>query len=90
MTLWRTYYHLVWATDDRAPLITDLVEDELYRYMAAKTRSLDCLFHAVGGMADHVHLVVSIPPSRAIADFVKRIKGSSSRHINLMFPEQSF
>ena len=90
MTLWRTYYHLVWATCDRAPLITDTLEPELYRYIEAKTKSLGCLFHATGGMADHLHLIVSIPPSRSIADFVRRIKGSSSRHMSHTFSNQAF
>ena len=90
MTLWRTYYHLVWATRGRAPLITADIEPELYRYVEAKTKSLDCLFHGMGGMEDHLHLVVSIPPRLAIAEFVKRIKGSSSRHLNQTFPHQTF
>jgi putative transposase len=90
MTVWKTYYHLVWATRDRAPLITEVLEAELYRYIQGKTRSLDCLFHAVNGMPDHLHLVVSIPPSRAISDFVMRIKGSSSHHINQTYPLQTF
>ncbi|NET37335.1 MAG: IS200/IS605 family transposase [Cyanothece sp. SIO1E1] len=90
MTLWRTYYHLVWATRDRTPLITESLELELYRYIEAKTKSLDCLFHAIGGVADHIHLIVSIPPSCSIADFVKRIKGSSSHHINQSFRYQTF
>jgi hypothetical protein len=38
----------------------------------------------------HVHLVVSIPPSCSVADFVRHIKGSSSRHINRTFPKQHF
>lgn len=90
MTIWRIYYHLVWATGDRLPIITEALEPELYRYIKAKTRSLNCLFYGIGGMADHLHLVVSIPPSQSIADFVKRIKGSSSRHMNRTFPNQVF
>ncbi|WP_416666382.1 IS200/IS605 family transposase [Egbenema bharatensis] len=90
MTVWRTYYHLVWATHDRAPLITEAVEAELYSYIQAKIRSLHCPMHAIGGVADHLHLVVSIPPSQSIADFVKRIKGSSSHHLNRTFPQQTF
>ena len=90
MTLWRTYYHLVWATRDRTPLITNALEPELYRFIKAKSLSLNCPFYAIGGIADHIHLLVSIPPSLAISDFVKRIKGSSSRHINCMFTQQTF
>ncbi|MBE9102848.1 IS200/IS605 family transposase [Vacuolonema iberomarrocanum] len=90
MSTWQTYYHLVWATGDRTPLITDPIRPELYQYMQAKAKSLDCWFHAIGGIEDHVHLIVSIPPKLAIAQFVKRIKGSSSRHLNKTFPDQTF
>jgi putative transposase len=90
MTIWRTYYHLVWATRDRAPLITEQVEAELYGYIQAKSKSLDCPCHALGGIADHIHLIVSIPPSRAVADFVMRIKGSSSHHLNQIHLNQRF
>lgn len=67
MSTWQTYYHLVWATGDRTPLITDPIRPELYQYMQAKAKSLDCWFHAIGGIEDHVHLIVSIPPKLAIA-----------------------
>jgi putative transposase len=90
MTFWRTYYHLVWATHNRHPFITPTIESELYSYVESKIRSLDCPFHTIGGIEDHIHLVVSIPPSLSIADFVKRIKGSSSHHINKAFPQQKF
>ena len=80
---------MVWATRKR-PLITAAIEPELYRYIKAKTKSLDSLFHAIGGMPNHLHLIVSIPPRYAIADFVKRIKGSNSRHVNQTFPNQTF
>lgn len=90
MTYWRTYYHLVWATHNRQPFVTPTIEPELYRYIESKIRSLDCAFHAIGGIEDHIHLIVSIPPNLSIADFVKRIKGSSSRHLNKTFLQQTF
>jgi putative transposase len=90
MSLWRIYYHLVWATGDRTPLITDRIGPELYRYIQAKAKSLECPVHGIGGIEDHIHLLVSIPPKLAIAQFVKRIKGASSRHINQTFPDQTF
>lgn len=36
----------------------------------------------MSGVEDHIHLVASIPPKLAIADFVKQIKGSSADHLN--------
>jgi REP element-mobilizing transposase RayT len=90
MSIWRIYYHLVWATNDRTPLITDRICPELYRYIRAKAESLDCPVHGIGGIEDHIHLIVSIPPKLAIAQFVKRIKGSSSHYLNQTFLNQTF
>ena len=82
MSLWRLYYHLVWATKKRQPLITSTLEPQLYRYIIGKSDALGCIVHAVGGIEDHIHLVVSIPPSLSIANFVKQIKGSSAHYLN--------
>ena len=90
MTVWRTYYHLVWTTCDRLPLITPAVETELYDYLGGKSRSLSCPIHALGGVVDHIHLVVSIPPSLAISAYAKQMKGSSSRFMNQLSLEQQF
>jgi Transposase and inactivated derivatives len=82
MALWRLYYHLVWATKEREPLINSDREVKLYPYIIAKADDLGCIVHAIGGVEDHIHLVVSIPPTLAIADFVKRTKGSSAHFLN--------
>ena len=82
MAFWHTYYHLVWATKERQPLITSEKETELYNYIIHKADNLNCIIHAVGGIEDHIHLVASIPPSLSIADFVKDIKGSSAHLLN--------
>jgi putative transposase len=82
MAFWRTYYHLVWATKERLPLITPDIEQGLYSYIVGKADALECITHAIGGTEDHLHLVVSIPPKLSAADFVQHIKGSGSHHLN--------
>jgi len=82
MALWRLYYHLVWATKNRSPLITSDIEPKLYDYIIGKADSLECITHAIGGIENHIHLVVSIPPKLSIAAFVQSLKGSSSHHVN--------
>ena len=82
MALWRLYYHLIWSTKERQPLITTDIEAQLYEYMIGKTDSLHCITHAIGGIENHLHLVVSIPPKLSIAEFVKGVKGSSSHYVN--------
>jgi putative transposase len=82
MALWRLYYHLIWATKERQPLIKLELEAPLYNYIIGKADAKSCIVHAIGGIEDHLHLVVSIPPHISIADFVKNIKGSSAYYIN--------
>jgi putative transposase len=82
MPLWRLYYHLVWATAERLPLIAQQVEPSLYGYILGKADALGSIVHAVGGIEDHMHLIASIPPRLSISDFVKGIKGSSAHHLN--------
>ncbi len=80
MTLWRTYYHLIWATHDRYPLILTDYKPILHKYLHQKIHNLDAQNYAIGGMPDHIHLIVSIPPKISIAeldnaiDYVKRQK----------------
>ena len=82
MTFWRNYYHLVWATDDRRPLLEPLVEQRLFPYFIAKAAELNTHVYAVNGWVDHVHLLVAIPPRHAVADIVKHLKGASSHDLN--------
>jgi putative transposase len=81
-TFWRAYYHLVWGTKNRLPLITIERELLLYPYIRSQTDELGCILHAIGGISNHIHLVVSIPPTISAADFVKRIKGSTAYYLN--------
>ena len=82
MSLWQLYYHIVWGTKERQHLIIPHNEPDIYNYIIGKSDALRCIIHAIGGMEDHIHVVVSIPPTMAIADFVKNIKGSSSYYLN--------
>lgn len=86
MAYWRLYYHLVWSTKERQKLIIAEREANLYHYIIGKADKLDCIIHAIGGMEDHIHIVTSIPPSLAISEFVKNIKGSSAHYFNLESP----
>jgi putative transposase len=82
MAMWGLYYHLVWATKERQLLISPAKETELYSYIIGKADTINCILHAIGGRENHIHLIVSIPPTQSIAEFVKNIKGSSSRYLN--------
>lgn len=88
MPYWRLFYHVTWATLDRQPLLTSDIEPIVHRLLFDKGRELGAMMYAVNGVADHVHLVASIPPRIAVANWVKRLKGSTSRVVNLDAGEQ--
>lgn len=75
------YVHLIWSTWDRLPLITEALEPQLYAAMTAKCRQLKCEPLAIGGISDHVHLLVRLHPAISLARLVKEVKGSSSHLI---------
>jgi REP element-mobilizing transposase RayT len=72
------YVHTVWSTWDRLPLINPVFEPNLYAAVAVKCRELQCEPLAIGGIENHVHLLVRLNPTVAIATLVKEVKGASS------------
>jgi len=82
MPYWRLFYHCVWRTKDGELLIAPEWEASLHNVIAAKATDLGAFVHAVGGVEDHVHLVVSVPPKIALSTFIGQVKGTSSHFAN--------
>ena len=76
------YFHFVWATQERQPLITPAAQKRLHAFLEMQARHLGCQVLAIGGMPDHVHLVVRTPTTVCAAQLMKQVKGSSSAFIN--------
>ena len=55
-----------------------------------KATALECIPHAIGGMSDHIHVAISIPPKLAVATLIGKLKGSSSHHVNERYAHGSF
>ena len=82
MSYWQLYYHVVWATQKREPAIRVGLEPGLYACLRDKAIELGTTVHALGGVEDHVHAVLSIPPRIAVASCVGQLKGASSHWAN--------
>jgi putative transposase len=82
MPYWKLYYHFIWGTKNRLPLIDPALEPKLYRAIGAKAQDMGGFVHAIGGIEDHVHLGVSVPPKIAPAKFIGDVKGDSSHFVN--------
>lgn len=85
MSYWSLYYHVIWGTKHRLPLIEPAWEPDLYGYLWGKATALGCFTHAINGMTEHIHVVISIPPKVAVASVVGQLKGASSHRINEVF-----
>jgi putative transposase len=71
-------YHLIFATKRREPLITEGIRDDLHEYLGGTVRGLGGVPLGVGGVADHVHLLVSLNATHCLADFMRELKKCSS------------
>ena|SRR5271166_3796923 len=72
--------HCVFSTKDRRPQISE--PDKLWTYLRgiARNRGVDTL--AIGGTANHVHMLLNLPSSLTIAQLMRDLKANSSRHLN--------
>ncbi len=84
MPYWQLFYHLIWSTKYREALLAPDVEPIVYELLRTKAIGLEATVFAIGGMPDHVHMVVSIPPKIAVARFVGQIKAVTSTKFNKM------
>ena len=76
------FVHLIWSTWDRVPLINESVERCLYRIIQQQAETHSCKVLAIGGIADHVHLLLEFPTTIDLSTLVKNIKGPSSLFAN--------
>ncbi len=69
--------HCVFSTKNRANLIPDSAA--LCRYMAAVAQDKKIMLLTAGGTRNHVHLLLSVPPTMCLATAVRELKAHSSR-----------
>jgi putative transposase len=74
----KLYVHLVWATYRRLALIRPELRKDIYAAIQHRCKMLKVELLAIGGMEDHIHVLVRFPATLSIADLVGRLKGASS------------
>jgi REP element-mobilizing transposase RayT len=79
------WYHLVFSTKNRVPCLTEGIRDRLWPYIGGIAREHRLKALAVGGVADHAHVLVAIPAAIAVAQATQIIKGGSSHWVNENF-----
>lgn len=72
------HFHIVFSTKERRPFIEPQIQNSLFEYMAGIIIGLDGIPISLGGVSDHVHLLISLKPRHCLADVVREIKKASS------------
>ncbi|MCQ2281947.1 MAG: IS200/IS605 family transposase [Bacteroidales bacterium] len=84
------YYHIIWRTKRSERTIQESHERELYAYILGYCQKKKCTLIRIGGMADHIHMLVSIRPDIAVSDFMQVLKTETSKWMKdnpAMFPK---
>ncbi|MBN8596780.1 MAG: IS200/IS605 family transposase [Planctomycetes bacterium] len=80
------YYHMLFGTKYRQPLIDEQLELRLHPFLAGIAKDLGCTPYAVNGYVEHVHVVVRYPSDLSHADLARHLKSRSSGWIHETFP----
>lgn len=80
-------FHCVFSTKERRPLITDDLAERLWPNLGGIARENRIKPLEIGGVADHVHLLLSLPATLSIAKAMQLLKGNSSKWIHDTFSE---
>jgi putative transposase len=80
-------FHCVFSSKGRRALITSSLQERLWPFMGGIAREQGLKALAIGGVEDHVHLLLSLPATIAVAKAIQLIKGASSKWVHDTFPE---
>ncbi|MBN1517228.1 IS200/IS605 family transposase [Candidatus Sumerlaeota bacterium] len=78
-------YHLVFSTKHRRPMISEEIRPRLYAYLGGIIKDDDGVLYQIGGMPDHVHLLIRYKPARDISHLMQDLKSHSSGWVHKTF-----
>ncbi len=83
-------YHIVFSTKDRVSLITDSWAERLHEYLGGTIKGLGGVSLQVGGIEDHVHLLVGLKATHCLSDVLRELKRTSSIWVHTEIGEMQF
>ena len=78
MSFTQSVYHIVFTTKHRKTVIKESYEREVYKILYDLMTNLGAHVYRIGGMPDHIHILVDISAKDSLSDFVKKLKQESS------------
>jgi len=83
-SLSKVIVHIIFSTKNREPWLVSNVRPRVHAYVATICRDLGAELVRVGGVADHVHIVTTLPRTVTQAQLIERIKKTSSKWIKAL------
>ncbi len=80
-------YHIVWTTKYRYKVLTGKIAERTRRLIRQSCNSMECTVISGAIGRDHVHILVSCPPSLSVSKLVQQLKGKTSRILQMEFKE---
>ena len=84
------YYHFVFGTKDREPWIAPAWRDRLHAYIGGLVRTIEGVPTEIGGMGDHIHLLLSLKPTHQLSEVMRDLKRKSSEWIHETIGQHGF
>lgn len=89
-TYYSLLYHIVFSTKDRRPISRKDLLPRLHEYLGGTVHGLGGVPLGVGGVEDHVHLLISLKTTHRLSDFMRDLKKASSIWVSETMGEKSF
>jgi putative transposase len=78
--------HVIFSTKRREPWITPDVAKDLYPYIGGIVRAEKGALYDIGGIEDHVHLLLRWRPDATVSNLMRAVKAGSSKWLHETFP----
>ncbi len=80
------HYHVIFSTKNRVRWIVMAIEERIWAYLGGVAKQSDMVPMLIGGVEDHIHMLLAMPPTMSVSEALKRIKGGSSGWVKETFP----
>ena len=89
MSYTRFLYHIVFRTKCSLNTIPESHEKDLYAYILGLVNNKNAVLYRIGGMPNHIHMLVDLPPMLSVASFMQELKIATSKWLktNSEFPD---
>ncbi len=84
------FMHIIFSTKHRAPILRTEIRPRLFDYMGGIVRNMEGTSILINGVEDHVHTLAIVPAKIALSDFMRDLKGDSSRWAKETFAMEEF